>query len=338
MAEIFEIHDRSQFNVSAYSCTDDNSNMRKRLISAFDNFVDIQNESDEEVAKKIFEDKIDILVDLTGHTQHGRTGILALHPAPVQVNYLGYPGTMGADFVDYIIADQFVIPENMKQHYTEKVIWMPDCFQANDRTRQRPAVPARKDCGLPENAFVFCCFNQTLKITPEVFDVWCRLLKSVPNSLLWLPASNVHAEGNLRREAESRGVAAEQIIMAPLIPTDEHLARLQCADLFLDTLPYNAGTTCSDALWMGLPVVTCSGDSFVSRMAGSLLTAISAPELITYNMKDYYLLALDLATDRNKLAIIRNKIITNRDTSPLFDSVRFTRNLEQAYIQMMDDL
>ncbi len=337
MAEIFELHDRDRFNVIAYSSgMDDHSTMRKRLESAFDNFVDIQNDPDEVVARKIYEDNIDILIDLTGHTQDSRSAILSLRPAPIQVNYLGYPGTMGADFVDFIIADRFTIPPEMQQHYTESVVWMPDCFQANDRTRPRLAPPSRKDCGLTESDFVFCCFNQTFKFTPDVFNIWCRLLNAVPGSVLWIAVSNSHTEGNLRREAVSRGVASERIIIAPLLPPNEHLARMQCADLFLDTLPYNAGTTCSDALWMGLPVITCAGDSFVSRMAGSLLTSIGVPELITYNLEDYYHLALDLATDSEKLKAIRNRIIASRDTSPLFDSARFTRNLESVYIQMID--
>ncbi len=338
MAEIFKLHDRSHFNVTAYSSgPDDQSAIRKRLKSSFDNFVDIHNYSDKDAASLINADKIDILVDLTGHTQNNRAGILALRPAPIQVNYLGYPATMGADFIDYIIADRFTIPAEMKQHYTEKVVWMPDCFQANDNTRQRLAAPSRMACGLPDKGFVFCCFNQTFKFTPEVFDIWCRLLKSVQGSVLWLPASNALTETNLRQEAVNRGVGSSQLIMAPILPFAEHWARMQCADLFLDTLPYNAGTTCSDALWMGLPVVTCAGDSFVSRMAGSLLTAIDVPELITYNLADYYRLALDLATDRKKLETIRNKIIANRETSILFNSERFTRNLEKVYLQMMDE-
>lgn len=338
MAEVFELHDRSRFHVTAYAYdTDESSAMRKRLEGAFDDFVDIRDNSYEEAARKIYADHIDILVDLTGHTQNSRSGILALRPAPIQVNYLGYPGTMGADFVDYLIADRFTIPPEKREHYTEKIVWMPDCFQANDCARPRPAAPHRKDCGLPEEGVVFCCFNQTLKITPEMFSIWCRLLMAVPGSILWLPASNPHVEANLRREAEFRGVVAVRLIMAPLMHYAEHLARLQCADLFLDTLPFNAGTTCSDALWVGLPVVTCAGDAFASRMAGSLLTAIGIPELITYNLEDYYSLALDLATDRKKREGIRSKIIANRDTAPLFDSVQFTRNLEAAYTHMMDE-
>jgi len=339
MAEIFELHDRSYFHITAYSYSqNDGSAMRKRLEKTFDSFVDILNDSHEEAAKKIYKDHTDILIDLKGYTPNTRSAILALRPAPIQVNYLGYPGTMGADFVDYIIADHFIIPPEKERHYKEKVICLPDCYQPNDRSRQRLPTPPRSECGLPEQGFIFCCFNQSYKITPDIFAVWCQLLKAVPESSLWLLVSNPHAEINLRWEAENHGVNPARLIMAPTImDTEKHLARLQCADLFLDTLPYNAHTTCSDALWMGLPVVTCAGETFTSRVAGSLLTAIGTPELITYNLDDYYRLALELATNGEMLATIRNKIITNRDTAPLFDSERFTRNLERAYLKMMGD-
>jgi protein O-GlcNAc transferase len=339
MAQIFELHDRNHFRISAYSYgPNDGSVMRKRLEKAFDQFIDIRALSDEAAAKRIYEDGIDILVDLTGYTQHGRSAILALRPAPIQVNYLGYPGTMGAGFVDYLIADQFIIPPEQQEHYTEKVVWLPDCYMPRDISCRRLAAPRRKDCGLPDEGFVFCSFNLPYKITPDMFDIWCRLLKAVPGSVLWLPSSNPNAETNLSREAESRGVAPERIIRAPRMNlAEEHLARIQCADLFLDTTPYNAHTTCSDALWMGLPVITCVGKTFPSRVAGSLLTALGVPELITYSLEDYYTLALDLATDRRKYENIRNKIIANRESAPLFDSTKFTRHLEQAYRQMWDE-
>ncbi len=337
MARVFELHDRNRFHITAYSYgADDASPMRKRLEQAFDHFVDIQDATHEDAAKKIFADGIDILVDLKGYTQHSRSGILALRPAPVQVNYLGYPGTMGTDLVDYIIADGFVIPPDRRKYFAEKVVCLPDCYQPNDDTRRRLPAPPRAECGLPEHAFVFCCFNQTYKITPEIFAVWSRLLQAVPGSCLWLWANHPHAEANLRAAAAGNGISPERLIMAPSIwEAEKHLARLQCADLFLDTLPYNAHTTCSDALWMGLPVVTCAGETFPSRVAGSLLTALGVPELIAENLDDYYRLALDLATDQEKLAGIRNKIITGREASALFDSARFTANLEQAYAQML---
>lgn len=336
MAEVFELHDRSRFEVTAYSYgADDGSAMRERLEKAFDRFVDIRDGSCEQAARKIHADRTDILVDLTGYTHNNRSAILALRPAPIQVNYLGYPGTMGAEFVDYMLADSFTIPPGYEAHYTEKIMRLPDCFQANDRMRARPPAPGRKGCGLPEKGVVFCCFNQTYKITPDMFGIWCRLLNAVPGSVLWLSASNPHAEENLRREAKNRGADERRLVMAPLLDYDQHLARLQCADIFLDTLPYNAGTTCSDALWMGLPVVTCAGEAFVSRMAGSLLTALGVPELISCTPEDYYALALDLAANREKREDMRARIAASRDTSPLFDSKRFTRNLEAAYEKML---
>lgn len=335
MAQVFELHDRERFQITAYSYgPDDGSAMRKRIEKAFDRFVELRGRPDEEAARMIHADQVDILVDLKGYTQGSRSGILAFRPAPVQVNYLGYPGTMGASFVDYLIADGFIIPPEHEKDYTETVIRLPDCYQPNDRMRALPEAPSRKACGLPEDGLVFCSFNQTYKITPAMFDVWCRLLKAVPGSVMWLLASNPGAEANLKREAEARGVAADRIVMAPLVRPEEHLARMQCADLFLDTAPCNAHTTCSDALWMGLPVVTWAGETFASRVAGSLLTAMGAPELITYSLEDYYALAHDLASDRAKRDDIRSKLVANRDTAALFDSERLTRNLEQAYLEM----
>ena len=335
MAQVFELHDRNRFSITAYSYgPDDGSAMRKRLERAFDRFVELGGQPDEAAATMIREDRVDILVDLKGYTQGSRASILALRPAPVQVNYLGYPGTMGASFVDYLIADGFIIPPEHEKHYTETVMRLPDCYQPNDRMRALPEAPSRIACGLPEEGLVFCSFNQTYKITPAMFDVWCRLLKAVPGSVMWLLASNPGAEPNLKREAETRGVAANRIVMAPLVRPEEHLARMQCADLFLDTAPCNAHTTCSDALWMGLPVITWSGATFPSRVAGSLLTAMGAPELIARSLEDYYALAYDLASDKAKRDDIRSKLVANRYTAPLFDSERLTRNLEQAYLEM----
>lgn len=335
MAQVFELHDRKRFRITAYSYgPDDGSAMRKRLEKAFDRFVELRGQSDEAAATTIYEDRVDILVDLKGYTQGSRSGILALRPAPVQVNYLGYPGTMGASFVDYLITDGFIIPPEHEKHYTETVIRLPDCYQPNDRMRALPQAASRKACGLPEDGLVFCSFNQTYKITPAMFDIWCRLLRAVPGSVMWLLASNPGAESNLKREAEARGIAVDRIAMAPLVRPEEHLARMQCADLFLDTAPCNAHTTCSDALWMGLPVVTWAGETFASRVAGSLLTAMGAPELIAYSLEDYYALAYDLASDKAKREGIRSKLVANRYTAPLFDSERLTRNLEGAYLEM----
>lgn len=332
MVEVFELHNRDQFHVTAYSYgRDDGSAMRKRLESAFDQFVDICALTDVESARRIYADKIDILVDLAGFTANTRSPMLALRPAPLQLIYLGYLGTMGADFIDYLIADHFIVPDEYQSCYTEKILYLNNCFQPNDSKRPRPPAPTRAQCGLPEDAFIFCCFNQTYKITPDMFNVWCRLLTELPNSVLWLVSSTHQAEGNLKREAQARGVDPHRLVMAPMVRPKEYLARLQCADLYLDTTPYNAGTTCSDALWMGLPVITCAGETFSSRMAGSLLSAIDLQDLITYNLQDYYLLALDLATHRTKLGTYRTKLIANRDSAPLFNSRQFTRDLENAY-------
>jgi predicted O-linked N-acetylglucosamine transferase (SPINDLY family) len=337
MVELFELHNRERFRISAYSYgPDDGSTMQKRVKNAFDEFVDIRDDSIEQTAKRIYANQVDILVDLKGYTMLNRAGILALRPAPIQVNYLGYPGTMGADFVDYLIADSFIIPPEYIDNYTEKVVWLPGCYQPNDRSRPRLAAPTRPECGLPEQEFVFCCLNAAYKITPSVFDVWCRLVLAVPGSILWLWANNPFVEKNLRLEAASRGISAERLVMAPKLNPEQHLARLQCADLFLDTTPVNAHTTCSDALWMGLPVITCVGETFPSRVAGSLLTAIGLPELITTNLEDYFKLALELATDENRRKQLRARLIENRDTSPLFDTERFTGNLEDAYNSMWE--
>ncbi|HSY27095.1 MAG TPA: tetratricopeptide repeat protein [Burkholderiaceae bacterium] len=338
MARVFELHDHSRFKITAYSYgPDDGSKMSERLKASFDRFVDIRGESELESALRIYRDRVDILVDLKGYTGASRSAILALRPAPIQVNYLGYPGTMGADFVDYLIADRFVIPEASQSHYTEKIVYLPDAYKPNDRTRPLAANPGRGNVGLPENGMVFCCFNQTFKITPEIFNVWCELLKRVSGSVLWLIASNAYTEENLQREATHRGVDSARLIFAPRVSAEDHLARQQCADLFLDTIPYNAHTTCSDALWMGLPVITIAGETFSARVAGSLLSAMGVPELITDTLDQYFLHALDLATDAAKRNALHAKIIANRESAPLFDSLLFTRNLEAAYQGMLDE-
>lgn len=335
IAPVIELHDRERFQVRAYSYgPDDGSEMRKRLQRTFDQFVDIRNISDIDAARRIYADKIDILVDLTGFTENSRSGVLALRPAPLQLSYLGYLGTMGAGFVDYLIADEFVIPKECQKGYSERILYLPNCFQSNDRTRPRPAAPSRKSCGLPEDAFVFCCFNQPYKITPEIFDTWCRLLIAVPGSVLWLYSSTPSSDANLKREARTRGVEPSRLVMASRVSPKQYLARMQCADLFLDTTPYNAGTTCSDALWVGLPVVTCVGTTFSARMAGSLLSAIQVPELVAYSLADYYQIALSLAVDRHALDKIRDKIAANRDTAPLFNGGLFIKNLETAYAEL----
>jgi predicted O-linked N-acetylglucosamine transferase (SPINDLY family) len=281
--------------------------------------------------------EIDIAVDLKGFTQDARPSILAFRPVPLQLNYLGHPGTMGAPYVDYIVADRMIIPAGHEAYYSEKIVYLPDSYQANDAKRRiAPLTPSRREAGLPETGFVFCSFNSAYKIAPEMFDVWTRLLKSVEGSVLWLLDDNPWAVRNLRHEAEARGVAPSRLIFAPRQGLEEHLARQSLADLFLDTLPCNAHTTASDALWAGLPVLTCIGTTFAGRVGASLLSAIALPELITDSLSAYEARALSLAQEPSGLAAVKAKLLKNRDTTPLFDTGRFTRNLEAAYISMLE--
>lgn len=336
-AGLFELHDRDRFRVTAYSCgEDDGSAMRRRLEGAFDRFVDLRPVDDAQAVRMIHQDGVDILIDLTGYTTGSRTAILAARPAPIQVNYLGFPGTLG-DFADYIIGDDIVTPADQQPFYSEKLVRMPHSYQANDR--QRPIAerkPSRSECGLPEHGFVFCCFNNTFKITPAVFEVWMRLLAQLPGSVLWLFQANDSVDQRLRTEAVRRGVDPARLIFAPRRDLADHLARHACADLFLDTLPYNAHTTASDALWTGLPVLTCLGDTFAGRVAASLLQAVGLPELIAHSLAEYEEQALALARDPARLTGIRRRLRDCRDTAPLFDSLRFTRDLETAYLRMWE--
>ncbi len=333
LAELLERHDRTRFAVTAYSTgIDDGSPMRRRLTAAVERFVDLRDRSDRDAAQAIAADGINILVDLKGYTAFARTAILAARPAPVQVNWLGYPGTMGADFIDVILADAVTIPPGEEDFYSEVVVRLPHCYQPNDRHRAiAERTPSRADCGLPEDGFVFCCFNSPYKLTPAVFDVWARLLRAVPGSVLWLYAGNPLVAGNLRREAAARGVAPERLVFAPPRPLAEHLARHRLADLFLDTLPYNAHTTASDALWTGLPVVACRGATFAGRVAASLLDTVGLPELVTDSPAAYEALALDLARDPGRLVALKARLAAARTASPLFDGDRFARDLEDAY-------
>jgi protein O-GlcNAc transferase len=338
MAELFERHDRRHFELVAYSHgIDEQSEMRWRLREAFDRFTDIKDMSFAEAAQRIFDDEIDILVELKGYTQHARNEIAAMRPAPVQVSYIGFPGTMGADFIDYIIADPFVLPFDQQPFYSEKIVHLPHCYQPND-TRRRIAeqTPTRAACGLPENGFVFCCFNNAYKITPKIFDIWMRLLNALPDAVLWLFDANPLVKDNLRHEAAKRGVDPDRLVFAPRMASAEHLARQRLADLFLDTLPYNAHTTASDALWAGLPVLTCAGETFAGRVAGSLLHAVGLPELVTTSLQDYETLALRLASEPMLLFALRQKLLVQRLTAPLFDITRTTRDLETAYMRMWD--
>ncbi len=336
MAELFERHNRDRFEVVAYSYgPDDNSPMRARLDSAFDRFIDIHALSHREAARVIHADKVDILIDLKGYTHHARPAIAAYRPAPVQVSYLGYPATMGTDFIDYIIVDPFVVPSSQQPFFSERLVYLPGSYQVNDGRREvAKARTSRQDCGLPSEDLVLCSFNNSYKISPVFFDIWMRLLRSVPGSVLWLLEPNELVKGNLRSEAEKRGVDPGRLVFAPLVSSAEHLGRHRHADLFLDTLPCNAHTTASDALWAGLPVLTCSGGTFAGRVAGSLLTAIDMPELVTGSLEEYEQLALALARDPQRLIALRQKLENNRDASALFDLPKLTGNIEAAYARM----
>jgi predicted O-linked N-acetylglucosamine transferase (SPINDLY family) len=338
IAEMFERHDRGRFELIAFSFgPDEQDPMRQRLVAAFDRFIDVRSRSDREVALLSRELEVDIAVDLKGHTQNSRMGIFAERAAPVQVSYLGYPGTSGAQYIDYLIADPVLIPTSSQSFYSEKIVYLPNSYQVNDRKRQISDKPiTRSDCRLPEEGFVFCCFNNNYKILPEVFDVWMRLLQRVEGSVLWLLEDNPTAASNLRKEAVRRGVSEARLIFAPRLPLPEHLARHRLADLFLDTLPCNAHTTASDALWAGLPVLTCVGEAFASRVAASLLTAIGLPELITESLDAYEALALEIAFKPEKLADLKQTLAANRLTTPLFDTELFTKHIEAAYTAMYE--
>ncbi len=309
------------------------------LLKAFDRFVDLRDDSFATAARRIAADDVDILVDLKGYTQHARPEILALRPAPIQVNYLGYPGTMGAEFMDYILVDDYIVPVDQQTCFTENLVHLPGCYQANDSRREiSPHDPSRQECQLPADGFVFCSFNNSYKITPAMFGVWMRLLKAVPGSVLWLLEGNRFAADNLRKEAAARGVAAERLVFASRRPLPEHLARHRLADLFLDTFPVNAHTTASDALWAGVPLLTLAGQTFASRVAGSLLRAIGLPELIAASLEDYEAMALRLANDRQCLAdlraqaegqprgvrIVRRRTILAKPREGIFDDVGYS--------------
>ena len=338
MAELFELHDKSQFELVGLSFGPIvNDEMRQRLLKSFDQFIEVGGKSDVEVAKLSRDLNIDIAVDLKGFTQDARTGIFAHRAAPIQVSYLGYPGTIGADYIDYIIADKTLIPPLSQEFYSEKVVYLPNSYQVNDRKRE---IAERKftkaELGLPETGIVFCCFNNNFKILPATFEGWIQILKAVEGSVLWLFQDNSWAAENLKREAEKRGIAADRLVFAERFSLPEHLARHRQADLFLDTFPYNAHTTTSDALWSGLPVLTLMGQSFASRVAASLLNAIGLPELIASTQEEYEALAIELALNPNKLHDVKLRLARNRLTTTLFDTPLFTKNLETAYIKMYE--
>jgi predicted O-linked N-acetylglucosamine transferase (SPINDLY family) len=335
LAGVFEQHDRQRFETTAISLRpEESSALGRRVKGAFNRFVDVSARSDREVAELLRNLEIDIAVDLVGFTEGLRPGIFAHRAAPIQVNYLGFPGTLGAPYVDYILADRFVIPPERQVNYSEHVVYLPDCFQANDDKRAISGqAVTRADAGLADASFVFCCFNNSYKINPAMFDIWMRLLDQVPGSVLWLVDSGETARANLQREAAHRGVDPRRLVFAARQPYAEHLSRLSLADLFLDTLPFNGGTTASDALWAGLPLLTCAGDAFAARMAGSVLRAAGLPELVTQSLVDYEAKALALARQPQDLHALRARLGETR-RAPLFDTDRFRRHLESAYEQM----
>ncbi|HEY0767531.1 MAG TPA: tetratricopeptide repeat protein, partial [Steroidobacteraceae bacterium] len=341
MVGLFELHDRKRFEVSAFSFGPDrHDHMTERLRSVFDRFVDVRSKSDHEVAQISRDLEIDIAVDLKGFTQDSRPGIFAHRAAPLQVNYLGYPGTMAANYIDYIVADPTVIPRHTRHHYSEKVIYLPNSYyptsyRVNDRERLTPdAEPSRAQLGLPQAGFIFCCFNSAYKIVPGTFKGWMRILKAVEGSVLWLLSDNQTAANNLRKEADKQGVSGTRVIIAAPLPLAQHLTRYRAADLFLDTLPCNAHTTASDALWAGLPVVTRAGESLAARVAASLLSAIGLPELVTSTEEQYQALAVALATDPQRMTTIKSQLKANRLTTPLFDTRLLTSHLENGYAQI----
>lgn len=333
MAGLLEKHDRKKFEVSAFSYgPEKHDQMRKRIVNAVDHFIDVRAADTNTIVDLTKQRNIDIAIHRNGYTTNQRTELFASGLAPIQISYLGYPGTLGADFIDYVVADRVVIPEDMQLNYSEQIIYLPNTYQPTDNKRIiSDKIITRADIGLPNHGFVFCCFNQSYKISPVEFDIWMRLLQKVEGSVLWLLKSNKWAEQNLRLQAEARGVSAERIIFAEKLPQAEHLARHRLADLFLDTFNYNAHTTASDALWAGLPVVTKTGQGFAARVAGSLLSAVGLPELVTTTEKSYEDLILGLATNPEKLAEVKRRLAINRLTKPLFNTELYTKHLENGY-------
>jgi protein O-GlcNAc transferase len=337
MAEMFEIHDNVKFEIIAfYYGPKTEDEMSIRVSKSFNTFHNVNGLHDAEIAKLSRELNVDIAVDLNGHTARSRTGIFSYRAAPIQLSYIGYLGTMGAEYYDYLIADRTIIPVESQTYYCEKIVYLPS-YQVNDSTQQIPLASfTRQDLNLPSEGFVYCCFNASYKIIPSTFDGWMRILALVPNSVLLLYASNQSVVRNLKSEADKRGVSPSRLIFGEKLKREAYLARYRAADLFLDTLPYNAGATASDALWAGLPVLTCMGEAFASRVAGSLLYAIGLPELVTETQSDYEALAIELGNNPSKVRALKDKLEKNRLTTPLFDTQRFTKNIEAAYTKMYD--
>lgn len=333
IAELIELHDREKFEVYGFSFGGKtNDLMRQRLEVAFDQFIDIDNLSEVEIVRLARQKSLDIAIDLGGYTQDSRPEIFINRVAPVQINYLGFPGTSGCHAIDYIIADPILIPKNSQNSYTEKIIYLPHCYQVNDSNKLvSKKLITRADFGLPQDKFIFCCFNNNWKITPEIIGSWAFIMKSVPNAVLWLYEDNPIAAKNISREFANREIAASRLFFAHRIENSEHLARYQLADLFLDTFPYGAHTTASDALWVGLPLLTRIGESFASRVAGSLLNAVGLPELITRSRREYELSAIALALEPSKIGVLKERLISGRSTHPLFNTKMFTQHLESAF-------
>ncbi|MBT8366732.1 MAG: tetratricopeptide repeat protein [Deltaproteobacteria bacterium] len=336
MLSLFGLHNRGKFKIYCYSYgPDDQSNYRKQILNQSDQFIDIREQSHIDAARRIYEDKVDVLVDLKGHTQGGRLGILACRPAPIQVHYLGYPGTIGADFIDYLITDKIVTPVEHAPFYSEKLVFLPHCYQVNDHQQEIASRDWNREAlGLPDTGFVFSSFNLSYKIDPVMFDCWMRILLQVPNSVLWLFGDNEDAKCNLRRMAADRGVAPDRLVFAQKIEKAQHLSRLKWADLALDTRIVNGHTTTSDSLWAGVPVITLQGSHFASRVSSSLLHAVGLSELVTHRLEGYEKLAVQLASCSSDLKAVRHKLSINRLKMPLFDTASFVRNLEYAYGEM----
>ena len=336
IAEVFELHDRERFEVVGFSVGPNTGDpMRKRIEKAFDEFHDVVHLRDEDIARLSRDLKIDIAIDLTGYTQDSRTNIFTYDAAPVQVNYLGYPGTLGASYIDYIVADPILIPKADQHFYSEKIAYLPHSYQPNDRQRKiSDDEMIRSMHGLAKDDFVFCCFNNNFKITPKIFGLWMKILQRVDRSVLWLLEDNVNASNNLKKAAIEYGISEERLVFAPRAPIDKHIARMRLANLFIDTAPYNAHTTASDALWAGLPVLTCTGKSFASRVASSLLNAVGLSELAVGSDEEYIEAAVNLAADHARLGAIRSKLEAHQSEHPLFDTVAYVQGLEKAFVKM----
>ena len=337
-AELFELHDRNQFEVFAFSlqAEDPNNPVRKRLVEGFDQFIGVENKSDQEVAQLARDHEIDIAIDLCGHTQFARTGIFSYRAAPLQVNYLGYPGTLGADYYDYIIADPTLITEPDQQFYSEKIAYLPNSYMVDDSKRlPSDRTFSKAELNLPESKFIFCCFNNSYKLNGETLNSWAKIISKVPNSVLWVSENNAEFRHNLLNEFSNRGINPNQIIFAGRMELmGDHLARYEAADLFLDTLPFNAHTTAIDALKAGVPLITLTGRTFAGRVGSSLLQAINLPELITHSREEYESLAIRLATQPERLKLLKKKLVINIDQSPLFNTKLYTRHIEAIYLEM----